>query len=230
VSQYPAANHTFILREIMQLRRMGMEIRVASIRDPDRPFERLTADEQNEQSATFYVKAAGVTGLLLANLRVFFSRPISYLRTLAYALRLAFLDVRKSVFNLFYLAEALVLVDWMRRERLSHLHMHFSSNVGLLARCLLPMRTSVTIHGPDEFTEPASFYLREKIEAFDLLCSIGTLSMEQIPCLPSRCRSRAVCSPAIPRKSVTCRNPLRGQAGASEGSAYFDRGSRPSGT
>src|SRR6266404_1115217 len=78
VSQYPAANHTFILREIMQLRRMGMDIRVASIRAADRPFERLTSDEQNEQSATFYVKAAGFAGLLAASLRVFFSRPFSY--------------------------------------------------------------------------------------------------------------------------------------------------------
>jgi colanic acid/amylovoran biosynthesis glycosyltransferase len=180
VSQYPAANHTFILREIMQLRRMGMDIQVASIRAPDRPFERLTADEQNEQSATFYIKAAGVSGLLGANLRVFFSRPFSYLRTLAYALRLASLDVRTSLFNLFYFAEALIFADWMRRERLSHVHMHFSSNVGLLARRLLPMRTSVTIHGPDEFTEPASFHLREKIEAFDLLCTISEYGQSQL--------------------------------------------------
>jgi colanic acid/amylovoran biosynthesis glycosyltransferase len=180
VSQYPAANHTFILREIMQLRRMGMDIRVASIRAPDRPFERLTADEQNEQSATFYVKAAGVTGLLAANLRVFFSRPISYLRTLGYALKLASLDMRSALFNLFYFAEALVLVDWMRRKRLAHIHMHFSSNVGLLARRLSPMRASVTIHGPDEFTEPASFYLREKIEAFDLLCTISEYGQSQL--------------------------------------------------
>src|SRR5438128_6426714 len=128
----------------MQLRRMGMDIRVASIRASDRPFERLTGDEQNEQSATCYVKAAGVTGLLGANLRVFFSRPFSYIRTLAYALRLASLNVRASLYNLFYFAEALIFADWMRRERLSHVHMHFSSNVGLLARRLLHMRASVT--------------------------------------------------------------------------------------
>jgi hypothetical protein len=44
VAQYPAACHTFILREILKLRRMGFDICVASIRATDRPFERLTAE------------------------------------------------------------------------------------------------------------------------------------------------------------------------------------------
>jgi len=180
VSQYPAANHTFILREILQLRRMGLDIRVASIGTPDRPFERLTADEQKEQSATFYVKSAGVARVLAATLRMFFSRPLAYVSTLIYALRLASFDMRAALFNFLYFAEALIVADWMRRERLSHVHMHFTSTVGLLARRLLPMRTSVTMHGPDEFTEPSRFYLRQKIEAFDLLCTISEYGQSQL--------------------------------------------------
>ena len=35
VSQYPAVNHTFILREIRALRALGFDIRVVSIRKPD---------------------------------------------------------------------------------------------------------------------------------------------------------------------------------------------------
>jgi glycosyltransferase involved in cell wall biosynthesis len=180
ISQYPATNHTFILREILELRRMGFDIRVASIRTPDRPFERLTADEQKEQSAAFYVKSAGAAGLLGANLRMLFSHPVSYLRALAYALWLAGLNPRATLFNLLYFAEAVIFADWMRRQHLSHVHLHFSSTVGLLARRLLPFRTSVTIHGPDEFTEPGSFYLREKIEAFDLLFSISDYGRSQL--------------------------------------------------
>lgn len=180
MSQYPAANHTFILREILQLRRMGIDIRVASIRAVDRPFDRLTADEQKEASATFYVKAAGIGGVLAASLRIFFSRPFSYLRTLAYAVQLGSPDLRAVLFNLLYFAEALVFADWTRRQHISHVHMHFTSTVGLLARRLSPMRTSVTIHGPDEFTEPASFYLREKIESFDLLCTISEYGRSQL--------------------------------------------------
>jgi colanic acid/amylovoran biosynthesis glycosyltransferase len=180
VSQYPAASHTFILREILQLRRMGFDVRVASITNPDRPFERLTPGEQAEQSATFYVKNVGITGLLAASTRIFFSRPLAYLRTLIYAFRLASLDMRAMLFNFLYFAEAVVFVDWMRRQNLSHVHIHFSSTVGLLAKRLLPIRASVTIHGSDEFTEPTRFYLREKVETFDLLCAISQYGRSQL--------------------------------------------------
>lgn len=36
VSRYPGISHTFILREVLELRRQGFEIEVASINPPDR--------------------------------------------------------------------------------------------------------------------------------------------------------------------------------------------------
>jgi colanic acid/amylovoran biosynthesis glycosyltransferase len=180
VSQYPAVNHTFILREILELRRLGFDIRVASIRAPDRPFDRLTAEEQDEQRSTFYVKPMGAFGMLAVNFRSMCAHPLSYVRGLAYALRIAGFNARAVVFNLFYFAEAVAVADWMRRGRLSHLHMHFTSTVGLLARRILPMRTSATIHGPAEFTDPAGFYLREKLQAFDLVCAISEYGRGQL--------------------------------------------------
>src|SRR5437868_8724781 len=78
VSQYPAVSHTFILREIRELRRLGFDIRVASIRPPDRPFEKLAADEQEEQRASFYIKPAGAIAALAAHARILFARPREY--------------------------------------------------------------------------------------------------------------------------------------------------------
>ena len=52
VSQYPAVNHTFILREILELRRLGFEIHVASIRAPSTthlPFFRRTRYDSTEE-------------------------------------------------------------------------------------------------------------------------------------------------------------------------------------
>ena len=180
VSQYPAFNHTFLLREIRQLRQLGFEIHVASIRGADRPFEHLTSEEQEEQRATFYIKPGGVAGALGAHLRMLYIRPLSYLRGLVYSLRLAEWNVRVAVTNLLYFAEAVVFADWMRRKDLSHFHMHFTSTVGLIACRAWPIRTSVTIHGPDEFNDPAGFFLREKIEAFDLLCTISQYGRSQL--------------------------------------------------
>jgi colanic acid/amylovoran biosynthesis glycosyltransferase len=180
VSQYPAASHTFILREILQLRRLGFELHVASIRSPDRPFAQLTVDEQQEQRTTFYVKPKGAAGILATNISVFFKRPFSYVSALLYSLRLAGLNARTALFNLAYLAEAAVVTDWMRRQHLSHLHMHFTSTVGLLALRLAPLRVSVTIHGSDEFIDPRGFHLTEKIRAFHLLCTISEYGRGQL--------------------------------------------------
>lgn len=53
ISQYPAYSHTFILREIQQLRQFDMSIVVASINLPDRPLEKLTSLERDEAEHTF---------------------------------------------------------------------------------------------------------------------------------------------------------------------------------
>src|SRR5271170_3661104 len=180
VSQYPGVTHTFILREILELRRLGFDIHVASIRAPDRPLEQLSPEEQQELRAAFYVKPERAAGILAVNLRVFFSWPARYLRAIFYALRLAGLNTRAALFNLAYLFEAAVVADWMRREDLTHVHMHFTSTVGLLALRLAPLRASVTMHGPDEFADPAGFYLTEKIRAFHLLCTISEYGRSQL--------------------------------------------------
>jgi glycosyltransferase involved in cell wall biosynthesis len=180
VSQYPAASHTFILREILELRRLGFDIHVASIRAADRPFTQLAPDEQQEQRTTFYVKPKGTVRIMAANFLVFFKRPFSYLSALAYGLGLAGLNVRAAFFNLAYLAEAAVVADWMRRQGLSYLHMHFTSTVGLFAVRLAPLRASATIHGSDEFVDPRGFYLGEKIRAFQLLCTISEYGRSQL--------------------------------------------------
>src|SRR5690242_17788626 len=82
VSRYPAVSHTFILREVRQLRALGFEIYVASINSPDRGAEQLTAEEQEEAVATYYVKAHGVKGAATAHLAALASRPLAYLRGL----------------------------------------------------------------------------------------------------------------------------------------------------
>ena len=109
-----------------------------------------------------------------------FLRPFSYVCGLTYSLRLGGWNLRAAAHNLFYFAEAVVFADWMRRKRLTDVHMHFTSTVGLIARYVWPMRTSVTIHGSGEFDDPIGFYLREKVEAFDQLCTISEYGRSQL--------------------------------------------------
>ena len=174
VSQYPTVTHTFVLREIRELRRLGFDVRVASIRAADRPFEQLSWEEQEEQRGTFYIKPGGFAAAAIAHLRVFCARPLGYFRGLAYALWLGCLR------NLLYFAEAVVVADWIQREGLSDVHTHFSSTVVLLARRIMPVRASATIHGSDEFSDPAKYYLKEKVKSLDWLRTISEYGRGQL--------------------------------------------------
>jgi colanic acid/amylovoran biosynthesis glycosyltransferase len=162
LSQYPAVNHTFMLREVRRLRELGFEIQVASIRPPDRPFDKLTAVEQEESRSTFYIKTAGLGGLLRAHLATLLARPAGYLGGLYRALH-------TGPAGILYFAEAVVAGDWMKRQRLSHVHIHFCSTVGWIAARIFPITISITFHGQAEFVNPDGFQLREKIRA-SLFC------------------------------------------------------------
>src|SRR5260370_33974372 len=87
LSQYPAINHAFMLREVRRLRELGFEVQVASVSPPDRPFDRLTPLEQQEAQSTFYIKTCGLRTIFQAHLATVFSRPAAYRRGLTWSLR-----------------------------------------------------------------------------------------------------------------------------------------------
>src|SRR3954467_15458690 len=108
VSQYPAANHTFILREIDLLRKLGQEILVASIRDPDRAVESMTELERHEIGRTFYVKQKGARGAFRAALGSLLRRPRAFLSALIFAMRLSGGQPRRLISYFYYFIEALI--------------------------------------------------------------------------------------------------------------------------
>ena len=166
ISQYPAVSHTFILREILELRRIGFTIQPASINAPDRPTDQLTAVERDEAETTWCIKCQGILGAASALLGTLLTQPKGMLRGIVAAFRLGGLDLKKILMNLAYLVEALMLGRWMQRERLGHLHVHFATaaaNIALLLKQVAPVGVSMTIHGPDEFYDVPGQKLIEKI-------------------------------------------------------------------
>ena len=180
VGQYPAVNHTYILREIRELRRLGWDIHVASIRPDTRPTSQLTAEEREELSQTWCVTMQGLSGALRAHLVSLTTQTRSYVRGMLNALRLGGADFSKSVRSLLYFTEALIVGQWMQSRALRHVHIHFASTVGLLIAKTFPVTISITIHGPAEFEEPATFHLREKIEAATFICAISNYGRSQL--------------------------------------------------
>ncbi|HWC01078.1 MAG TPA: glycosyltransferase family 4 protein [Bryobacteraceae bacterium] len=180
LSQHPAINHAFLLREIRQMRALGFEIHTASIRAADRPAKDLTPEERDEQLQTFYVKPLGLAGILPYHLSTIASRPLAYFTGLFYAISLSRWNIKKAFSLLMYFAEAIVVGRWMQKKNLVHLHAQYSSTVGLLARRVFPIELSISFHGPDEFNDPAGFWLKEKIAASSFVRAISCYARGQL--------------------------------------------------
>jgi glycosyltransferase involved in cell wall biosynthesis len=183
VSRYPAISHTFILREVLALRRLGLDLSVASINDPDRPLADLTAEERREAEGAYYVKRAGFAAAVNAHVRTLCRSPRAYFRALVFALRLGGARPRDLIFWMFYFVEAAMVGCWMRSRRTAHLHVHFATpaaSVGLIVAKMFPATFSITVHGPDEFYDVTAHRLAQKISGCSFLCTIGQFARSQL--------------------------------------------------
>ena len=183
VSQYPAYSHTFILREVQQLRQFGVSIAMASINLPDRPFEKLTEVERNEAENTFYIKSQGILKAAVALSKTLIRNPFGLLRGLTHTFKLGGWDVKRLLYHAFYLAEAMLVGQWMRSQNIKHLHVHFATpaaSVGMLVKTVFGYSFSFTVHGPDEFYDAAGYNLPEKILAADFIFCISHYARSQV--------------------------------------------------
>jgi colanic acid/amylovoran biosynthesis glycosyltransferase len=214
LSRYPAISHTFFLKEVLGLRARGLEIDVASINPPDRALEKLPEVEASEARRTFYIKSGGRFSLALTLLSTVLRHPAAAVRGLGAALALGGWDLKARAFALFYLAEALLVGQWMRRRGLSHLHVHFGgpvATVGMLTARAWQIPWSITLHGPDEFFDQEQFYLRQKIESAQFIICISDFCRSQVtriaPGLPASgaevVRLGVDCSALLPRTHST---------------------------
>jgi glycosyltransferase involved in cell wall biosynthesis len=183
VSRYPTLSMIFVLREVVLLRSLGFEIQTASINPPDRPPERLTSQEREEADRTYCIKRHGIPGALIAHLKTFLQTPAGYLRGLALVFSLGRLDLARTFLNFMYFSESMMVGQWMRRNRQSHLHVHLASqaaSVGLFTHRIFRCGYSLTVHGPDEFYDAQNFYLAQKIAAADFIVCISSYARSQL--------------------------------------------------
>lgn len=180
VSQYPAINHTYLLNEIRQLRRIGIEVHSLSVRGPDRRAKDLSEVEHAEMLSTHYILPDGVLSIITDQILAFVSRPIAYLDGVFFSLRMAGLNLRRCIRHLAYFAEAIAAGRWLRQRSINHVHSHFSSTVVLLLARMYDITISITIHGPDEFSDPVGFLMREKCHEAKAVIAISSFGRSQL--------------------------------------------------
>ncbi|NUT01581.1 MAG: glycosyltransferase, partial [Sphingomonas sp.] len=180
-SQYPAASHTFIRREVEALRKLGHSIETFSVRTPGAGEASSEADRA-EKARTFYILKQSPFAFLTANLAMLFGRPVLYLKTLGLALGHRAPGAKGLLLAFAHFIESVLLASELRRRRVSHLHNHFANSaatVGLLSTRLLGIRWSFTMHGISETDYPAGLMLGRKIEAADLVACVSWFGRAQ---------------------------------------------------
>lgn len=179
-NQYPATSHTFIRREIHALEARGHRLFRYAIRpgaelvDPGDVFER---------SITDHVLSLGVIRLAASIAKGLMSQPLRSLRAARAAFRYASVSRRGHLVHLAYLAEAFVVANWCRRDRIEHLHVHFGTNpatVGALVHELTAIPFSFTVHGPEEFDRADEHGLGSKVAAASFVAAVSSFGRSQL--------------------------------------------------
>lgn len=181
VSQYPAASHTFIRREIAALRQRGFDIQTFSVRRP-LPEEIMAPVDHQEFENTWYVFPISPVALLQSHVVSFLQAPLRYLQTLALAFRHRVPGLRALLYALFYFAEAIRLAQELKRRQIDHLHNHFAQAgaiVGFLASHYLKLKWSLTLHGLSDFDYEAGQLLHQKIAAAQFVACVSHFGRAQ---------------------------------------------------
>jgi glycosyltransferase involved in cell wall biosynthesis len=180
--EYPAVSHTFILREVEALRARGRDIVTCSIRRTASEHHRGPA-EKAAAATTFYVLAAATRPLTLLRAKLAALRtPGRFLRALGLAIRTSPPGPSALLWQMFYLAEALVLARHLRAEGVTHLHNHFgnsSCSVAMLTSAVSGIPFSYTMHGPAIFFEIRNWRIDEKIARARFVACISNFCRSQ---------------------------------------------------
>lgn len=163
-SQYPAASHTFIRREIEQLRLRGLTIQTYSIRRPDATLSSPVDLQMRDE--TYYILSAGLAAYMGSHFRALFTRPLRYFSGFAHAMRHRVPGLKALLWAMFHFAESIVLARRLEQDGVAHLHNHFANSaatVGMLASRFNGTGWSLTLHGISETDYPAGLLLADKI-------------------------------------------------------------------
>jgi colanic acid/amylovoran biosynthesis glycosyltransferase len=180
LSEYPTLGHTYLLREVRQLRAMGWDIQTISVRPPGKRPSPLSPIEVEELDATWYIVGSGAREHLASHVATILTRPLGYLRGLTTAQRFARFHPRQTALALAYFAEAVWLGNRLKKAGISHVHSVYSTTVALILKRIFDVHLSMTVHGPAEFTDPVGFAIEEKVKAAELVCSISYFGRSQI--------------------------------------------------
>ncbi|HET6597171.1 MAG TPA: glycosyltransferase [Anaerolineales bacterium] len=161
IGTYPGLTTTFIDREVMVLRNMGVQLKILSIRQP---WTKLSAEQEALRNDVTYLLPIKWLPLIISHIRYALTKPNPFFSTLVYLLTRPHSSFKTRLMTLIHFMEGVYAAYTLRRAPGQHLHAHFidrAATVALVASRLLGIPYSVTAHASDIYVNPV--LLREKL-------------------------------------------------------------------
>ena len=185
---YPAVSHVFVQREVLALRRLGVDVQTFSIRRVG-PEHVLSRADREAYDTTYAIVPPHRRDLLTAHLRAALTSTRALASTVGLALRLNPTSARSRLWQLFYLAEAIVLWRECLRRGIRHVHAHFTAPSADVAQLLAAFGAardgpgtwtwSFSAHGAD-IQDTSSRLLAEKIRRAAFVVSVSDFGRGQL--------------------------------------------------
>lgn len=188
VSDYPALSHAFIEREVRALRARGVHVATFSIR-PAAAAALRTDRDLKEAASTRVLRGTGPGTWAFAVLDLVVRAPRSLGVGVSTALRTGPREPRARLWQLFYLAQAVLLYRMMRQTRIRHLHVHLANNAADIARLAVTLGNarepgtfswSLAMHGPTELADVTRFDLAAKVRSAAFVACITDFCRSQL--------------------------------------------------
>ena len=161
IGAYPNLTMTFIDREITTLRRMGVQLRILSLRQP---WTKLSTQQEALREGITYLMPIKWLALLGSQLYFPLRKPRRFFGTLRYLLTRPHPSLKARGMTLLHFGQGVYAAYLLREDPGEHLHAHFidrAATVALVASRLLDIPYSVTAHASDIYVNPV--LLKEKL-------------------------------------------------------------------
>ncbi len=160
---YPLLTTTFIDRELLEAKRLGLNMVLVAIRKGrDHGF---SAGVQKFANETVYLLPVSAIRLIRSHLFFFITRFPTYVGTLTYLLTRKHPTPHARLKTLFHFGEGVLAAALLRKSSVNHLHAHFADRAAVVAMVihrLLEVPYSITAHANDIYISPV--FLAEKIK------------------------------------------------------------------
>lgn len=207
MSRFPHLPETFILREINELVNLGWQIALYPlILQSEKVVHPEAQQWLSEVNASPYLSGE----VLLANLRMFLAKPLTYLKVLLKTIAGNLTDLNFFPRAVLLFPKAVYFAGKMQKEGIGHIHAHYASHPALVAWIiheLTGIPYSITAHAHDIFARTPM--LSTKLRAAAFIIAISEYNREHMAYLVGpwvRSKTHVIHCGILPEKYIPANN------------------------